>query len=59
MLLTGRGSDPSGCLLRGRFGGLGLLLHGLFHAHRVHHQFQVLQDLGLVAADLAFDRPVG
>ncbi len=53
-------SEPRGRLLLGRFGGLGqLLLHGLFHADGVHHQFQVGQDFGLVAADVALDRPVG
>jgi len=36
-----------------------LLLHRLFHADGVHHQLQVGQDFGLVAADVAFDGLVG
>ena len=32
-----------------------MLLHRLFHADGVHHQLQVGQDFGLVAADVAFD----
>ena len=36
-----------------------LLLWSLFHADSVHHQFQVDQDVGLVAADGALDGFVG
>lgn len=52
-------SQPSGGLLLGCFGGLGLLLHGFFHAEGVHHQLRVGQDFGLVAADVALDGLVG
>lgn len=52
-------SEPRGSHLLGRFGGLGLLLHGFFHADGVNHQLQVGQNFGLVAADVALDRGVG
>ncbi len=35
--------------------GLDLLLHCLFHADGVHHQFKMLEDFGFVAGDVAFD----
>lgn len=38
---------------------LPLLLHRLFHADGVHHQFQVGQDFRLVAPDVALYGPVG
>lgn len=36
-----------------------LFLHGLFHAHCVNHQFEVLQNLGLVPVDVAIDGFIG
>jgi hypothetical protein len=35
--------------------GLQLLLHGFLHADSIHHQFEMLEDLGFVAVDVAFD----
>ncbi len=36
-----------------------MLLRALFHAEGVHHQLQVTQDFGLVAADVALHGLIG
>jgi hypothetical protein len=46
-------------LLRRRLGLPTLELDGLFHADSVHYQLKLLQNIGLVPQDVAFDRLVG